>query len=99
MGSITHYAVYVQASGAAIYGTATTLRGRGWLFRSDDDTYVEVCAYNDPHLEVGGHCALADAQWAADLAKREADAQAGRCALCGMIGCLSDVSCGEEVHA
>jgi hypothetical protein len=97
MSSVTHYAVYVQESGAAIYGTATTLRGRGWIFRSDDDTYFEVCAYNDPHLEVWGHCDLADAQLAADVVARYREAQAGRCAQCGLIGCRGDVTCGEEV--
>jgi hypothetical protein len=92
-----HYATYLTEGGAAVYGFATMLRGRGWLFDTEDGQWMVLCPRNDWRLDVGGLVALADAQLADDIAKREAEAQAGRCKVCGMIGCRGDQACAGPV--
>jgi hypothetical protein len=92
-----HYAVYIQNSGAAIYGTAEMLPDNRWLFRSDDDSYMEACRGNDHHLHVSGHVALADAQLADDLAARYGETAGTRCPGCGLIGCRGDQTCDGQV--
>src|SRR5262245_48100365 len=53
----------------------------------------------DTMISCDCHCwLLADAQLEADVAKREAEAQAQRCKVCGMIGCCGDATCeGQPV--
>jgi hypothetical protein len=92
-----HYATYLTKSGAAVYGFATMLRGRGWLFDTEDGQWMVLCTRNDWRLDVGGLVALADAQLADDIARREAEATAGRCGACGMIGCRGDAACDGPV--
>jgi hypothetical protein len=99
------YAVYYTEDGTAIYGQAEFLRhpelldGYGWIFRSDDGLWMVPITREDAlhgKADLFGWVHLADAQLAADLAKREAEAQAGRCQACGMIGCRGDQTCAGE---
>jgi hypothetical protein len=90
------YAVYYADDGAAIYGQAELLRGYGWFFRSDDGLWMAPLTREDRmrgKADLYGLVDLADAQLAEDLARREAEAQAGRCQACGMIGCRGDQTC------
>jgi hypothetical protein len=94
------YAVYYANDGAAIYGQAELLRGYGWLFRSDDGLWLAPITTQDVQrgkADLYGLVALADAQLADDIARREAEAQAGRCGACGMIGCRGDAACDGPV--
>jgi hypothetical protein len=95
------YAVYYTDNGAAIYGQAECLRGYGWIFRSDDGLWMAPITREDVlrgKADLYGWVALADAQLAADIAKRAAEAQAGRCQACGMIGCRGDATCEATQH-
>jgi hypothetical protein len=94
-----HYATYITESGAAVYGFATMLRGRGWLFDTEDGQWMVLCPRNDWRLSVSGLVHLADAQLAEDIARREAEAQAGRCQACGMMGCRGGQACDGPVIA
>jgi hypothetical protein len=90
------YAVYYAEDGAAVYGQAEFLRGYGWIFRSDDGLWMAPITREEVlrgKADLYGWVALADAQLAEDLAKREAEAQASRCQVCGMIGCRGDQTC------
>jgi hypothetical protein len=95
------YAVYYAEDGAAIYGQAEFLRTYGWIFRSDDGAWMAPITRDDVmrgKADLYGWVALSDAQVAEDLAKREAEAQAGRCQACGMIGCRGDATCEATQH-
>jgi hypothetical protein len=96
---VKRYAVYYADDGTAIYGQAELLRGYGYLFRSDDGTWMVPLTTQDltsGKADLFGWAEVADQQLAADLAKREAEAQARRCDTCGMIGCRGDATCGAE---
>jgi hypothetical protein len=95
------YAVYYTDDGAAIYGQAELLRGYGWIFRSDDGLWMAPITREDVlrgKADLYGWVELAEAQLAADLAKREAEAQASRCQTCGMIGCRGNQTCEASQH-
>lgn len=95
---VKRYAVYHLFDDTAIYGTAELLVGHGWLFREDQGQWFELVTPHDittGRVELCGLVALADAQMAEDLAKREAEAQAQRCEACGLIGCRGGVTCDD----
>jgi hypothetical protein len=95
------YAVYYADDGAAVYGQGEFLRGYGWIFRSDDGVWMAPITPEDVlrgKADLYGWVDLADAQLAADLAKRESEAQASRCQACGMIGCRGDATCEASQH-
>jgi hypothetical protein len=95
------YAVYYAEGGAAVYGQAELLRGFGWIFRSDDGLWMTPITREEVmrgKADLFGWVELSDAQVAEDVAKREAEAQAGRCQACGMIGCRGDQTCEATQH-
>jgi hypothetical protein len=98
---VKRYAVYTTNDGAVIYGQAELLRGYGYLFRSDDGRWMVPLTTHDltsGKADLFGWVELADQQFAEDLARREAEAQAVRCAGCGLIGCRGDESCeGQQL--
>src|SRR5262245_32884834 len=70
---VKHYATLLLDNDEAVYGYATFERGYGWRFETEDGLWHVKVKYNDWHIEVHGGVLEADAQHAADEAKRLAE--------------------------
>jgi hypothetical protein len=73
---VTRYAVYYCDNGAVIYGTATLLVGYGWVFKADDGSWFECVEPIDVargKMELFGIKEMSDAQYALDMARRDAE--------------------------